>query len=277
MDHEKHQYFFERFLRNEMSDTDKLTFEEKLSADPVLHKAFEHYKSHRARYLSDLLAVHREKAQHRQLNSWIYMLISLIGILISINFYLEHTLLKEKMAQAQKDSLPFYKRIPFLFSMPPETHKTGEPKPKPEPAMAGTAPLPDSMVQPEKEKELAFDQDVLLRDTLIPVYKKEVFDQQYEFESVKQDSLKNDSLIEQLTIQNLDQTQRDERKNVLAVEFWKSPIDYIGYKFNGKKLIIFGVDSPYKLTLIKQENQLMIRREEGNLYPVLNDNNFHKF
>ncbi|MFA6260165.1 MAG: hypothetical protein WC760_01745 [Bacteroidia bacterium] len=277
MDHEKHQYFFERFLRNEMSDADKMTFEEKLSADPVLHKAFEHYKAHRARYLSDLLAVHREKAQHRQLNSWIYMLISLIGILISINFYLEHTVLKEKMAQSRKDSLPFYKRIPFLFSSPADVPSSQLPKSKPAAEPVVTQIQPDSIVQPEKEVVLAFDKDVLLHDTLIPVYKKEVFDQQYEFASEKRDSLKSDSLIEQLTLEHLDQAHREERKNTLAVEFWKSPIDYIGYKFNGKKLIIFGYDTPYKLTLIKQENQLMIRREEGNLYPVLNDNNFHKF
>lgn len=277
MGHEIHQYFFERFLRDEMSTADKMAFEEKLSADPALRASFLHYKHNREKYLSDLVAVQRKKSQHRQLNRWIYVLISCIGILISINFYLEKTDLRNRLQQANKDSVPLFRRIPLLFSFPSETKPRASASNPSETNQTQKLFNKDTLLTGEtKEDTISFDHDVLLLDTVIPAFTQMVFEKEYAFAQKLLDSTATDQMVEQLTVHNLLKSEQ-AKKHVFEVEFWNSPIGYFGYKFNGKKLQVYGFDTTNRLTLIKTEHQLMLRRDEGNLYPLYNDDNFHKF
>jgi len=54
-------------------------------------------------------------------------------------------------------------------------------------------------------------------------------------------------------------TPRQDLHKIL-VELWKSPVNYKGYKFSGRKLILFGIDSFEKLSLEYQNKRLYLRQ-----------------
>jgi hypothetical protein len=275
MAHEIHQYYFEKYLRNEMSIRDKLNFEEKLAADTMLRSSFEHYKLNRQEYLSDFAIIQQKKASNLRLNSWIYLLISIIGILVSINLYLDNQALKSQQNNMAGESIPFYKRIPFLFGSRTEKKSVSPPTGQKETAIDSVSSTPDSI--PVPEEGILFDQDELITDTEFRVFEKALFDQHYEQLRASADSLNSDSILELLTIKSFDGTEHDRQTSSVEVEFWRSPIAYVGYKFNGHKIIIYGYDQPFKLTLLRINESLGIRQDEGNIYTLINDNNFHRF
>jgi hypothetical protein len=49
--HDKHQYYFEKYLRGEMPHDEREAFDEKLAADAALRMAFEYYKLNRQQLL----------------------------------------------------------------------------------------------------------------------------------------------------------------------------------------------------------------------------------
>lgn len=53
-------------------------------------------------------------------------------------------------------------------------------------------------------------------------------------------------------------------KHKVLVELWKSPVNYKGYKYTGKKLILFGFDSFDRLSLEYLNRRLLLRN--GNNY-----------
>jgi hypothetical protein len=56
--HESHQFYFERYLRNKLSGSEKSQLEERLANDKELNEAFEHYKSNRKIFLKELISEH---------------------------------------------------------------------------------------------------------------------------------------------------------------------------------------------------------------------------
>lgn len=59
--------------------------------------------------------------------------------------------------------------------------------------------------------------------------------------------------------------KKDKRN--LRVEFWRSPINYRGYKYDDIKLVVFGLLEYDNLSLLKYKNQLYIKYNK-EYYPV---------
>ncbi len=276
MAHDIHQYYFEKYLRNEMSIKDRLTFEEKLTVNNQIRSSFEHYKLNRQQYLSDFAIKEQKSASHRKLNNWLYLLISVIGIVLSVNFYLDNKELKQLISSNSGENVPFYKRIPFFFN---DKKEAKQPVKQANPITTESDTLieqseTDTTVQ--NENSLLFEQDEMLLDTTMLVYEKSTFESVYEMVKL-QDSVSSDSILEQLTLQQYQNVKTVFKTIHINVTYWRSPSGYIGYKFNGKKLMLFGITPPFRLTLLKQEDEIGIREEEGNIFYLINDDNFHKF
>jgi len=62
---------------------------------------------------------------------------------------------------------------------------------------------------------------------------------------------------------------------MLNVEFWKSPVNYKGYRYNTKKLIIYGM-KPADITLIKVKGVLYIK-SAGQYYKIEENDRFNNF
>lgn len=71
------------------------------------------------------------------------------------------------------------------------------------------------------------------------------------------------------------QTSR-KQKGVIKTEFWKSPLNYKGYKFNENKLVIFGFYEVNKLFIVGYNNELFIKYNE-NYYLIEYTDNFKSF
>jgi hypothetical protein len=62
----------------------------------------------------------------------------------------------------------------------------------------------------------------------------------------------------------------------VTVEFWKSPLNSRGYLFNGKKLVLYGIDPPYKIHLLTVQDDLYLHYEKKYYY-LEQDGKFHPY
>lgn len=76
---------------------------------------------------------------------------------------------------------------------------------------------------------------------------------------------KSDGLDSLLT-DNKSQTQ-NKNKNSLRVEFWKSPINYKGYKVSVNKLIIFGIDH-FDMVSFKMMSKVLYLKYMSDYYQI---------
>ena len=278
--HDIHQYYFEKYLRNEMTDEDRIAFEEKLSGDEEVRKAFEYYQRNRKKFIANLVKVSRER-EHLKLNSWIYLLISISGIILAVNFYLDNKELRSYRLKGEP-SLPFYKKIPFIFQSTPKEEKppvqSGQEKSE---AVAAEDPLDTSNPASDfpviaENDELNFNSDELLLDTEIVAVDKTFYDTRFAAIKSATDSLITDSLTERLAFNSSLRNPSQSKPQTLSVEFWLSPINYRGYMLNGKKVRVYGVLPPFNIRLFSDNENVILQREE-ELIILSGDKEFHKF
>jgi hypothetical protein len=67
----------------------------------------------------------------------------------------------------------------------------------------------------------------------------------------------DDSDLDSVLIDQRNAHKKDQ--NTITVEFWRSPINYKGYKFDNSKLVVFGLLEFNNLTLLGKDNKLYIR------------------
>ncbi len=72
-----------------------------------------------------------------------------------------------------------------------------------------------------------------------------------------------------------DKTIEYRPQMMLNVEFWKSPVNYKGYRYNTKKLIIYGMKAT-DITLIKVKGVLYIK-SAGQYYKIEENDSFNNF
>src|ERR1043166_1477581 len=89
-EHDRHQYFFEKYLRNEMGQAERLAFESKLALDSVLKSDLYFYRLHRKEILEQELAEYDEPIlpiKKRNI-SWIYLIVSVVGIVFVADYFI---------------------------------------------------------------------------------------------------------------------------------------------------------------------------------------------
>ncbi len=62
-------------------------------------------------------------------------------------------------------------------------------------------------------------------------------------------------------------------KNKMKVEFWRSPINYRGYKFDDTKLVLFGLLEFEDIMLLGEDNQLFVKYS-NDFYRIENTDDF---
>jgi hypothetical protein len=76
----------------------------------------------------------------------------------------------------------------------------------------------------------------------------------------------NSTGIDSLLTDNKSKSQ-NKNKNTLRVEFWKSPINYKGYKISVNKLIIFGIDQ-FDMISFKMMNNVLFMKYMSDYYQI---------
>jgi hypothetical protein len=288
--HEKHQYFYEKYLRNEMPDHERLAFEEKLSADESFKQSFYHYKNNRKEFLENLIIEDETEAKKRwSLNSWIYLLISLTGIALAINYKVFQR--EEQPHTISAPAAPYwniFKRIPFI-SKRNDSSARMELRDK-NAKVASDSPIYSTSKENDTVKdndetgetdafipeEVGVASDVMELDSFIVAYEKRFFELRYKTIRDQTDSILVDSMMDMLAAKSAGRSTLQSKPVMVYVEFWRSPVNFRGYKFNGKKLIVYGIPPPYEIFLLRDGEEVILRSNRNELI-LTKDNNFHKF
>ncbi len=70
-----------------------------------------------------------------------------------------------------------------------------------------------------------------------------------------------------------DNKTRPQNKSILRVEFWKSPINYKGYKISNNKLVVFGIDQ-FDMVSYKMVNKVLYLKYMSDYYQIDRTINF---
>ncbi len=291
MNNLKHQYHFEKYLRNEMPDSDKISFEEKLSEDISLRKSFNEYRKNRATYLEKIVMAHEESFLYTKLSSAVYLLVSVTGIAIAANYYIDNEKLREEnkhleVKEKQNDKVlwdkfplfgsdqPAPKTAVAIISQPEEIERK-EVASQTNTNQEETHSTAVSRTIASSDMEPSLVTDVLLHDTFLAPIEKEVYELRFRVVKSRMDSLYNDSITD-LNYTRVSKGKIHSETPVL-VEFWKSPVNYHGYRFNGKKLVLYGIGKPYSVNLYQENDKVILRFSDKTEYVLHLDNEFHKF
>ncbi len=225
--HEKHQYFYEKYLRNEMPDSERQTFEEKLSVDGSFRRSFDHYKKYRKEFLEGLLAEESTLKKKWTLNSWLYLFISLTGIILAINYYV----FKEQEPQVNYyqsvNKWNIFKRIPFLNKRN-EAPKHEAPvmiKSDTDSALSEIAndSVFNSEVANEEEisgkEDMGVASDMMELDSFVVAYEKNYFELRFKTIKDQTDSILMDSLMDMLAAKSASRNAQLSKPLLVYVEF----------------------------------------------------------
>lgn len=112
--HDIHQFYFERYLRNKLTVAEKTELENQLASDAELQQAFQHYKSHRKEFLKELVHEHDKPLKRSRLLNFFYLTITIAGIFLTINFYQENESLKAERKRDKNLISRLLDKIPFI-------------------------------------------------------------------------------------------------------------------------------------------------------------------
>ncbi|MFN5025903.1 MAG: hypothetical protein ACK5HJ_09145 [Bacteroidota bacterium] len=158
--HDIHQLFFEKYLREKMNESERVSFEERLKTDDDLRNAFEQYKQNRKLYLREMLQEEYAANSTRfRLNSILYLLISLICLSIAAGYFFDNRKLRSLLTKYSLASSPVAKnRTPQIIKTPPEIQTQAPEK---------EALLPGE--ETEKADISIAEGDVMLQDTVLSI------------------------------------------------------------------------------------------------------------
>lgn len=288
--HDKHQYFFEKFLRNEMKPEEAKLFKLRLENDLAFREDFEFYFRNRQTILEDGLAEYDEpelliKKPERW--GWLYAAISILCIVLIVDYFLSVKYNQKLNSSKQRTTL--IERLNIFKGKRPilTPNNSGLTINRDSIILANKTVKTnlDNKLNPSVEGETipyleddhdAIKGDYFVSDTLFGVIEKEEVDSKLGKLRVQTDSLFVDSLLEVLAIKEILKSEIPLKRQLL-VEYWDSELHFRGYIFDGKKLLLYDLDKLLGLVLTYDEQgkvyHLYINFRE---YHLFNDGKLHK-
>lgn len=274
--HDSHQFYFERYLRNKLTESEKSQLEERLANDIELNQAFEQYKSNRKSLLKELITEHDSGPKRSRLANIFYLTITIVGIAVATNYYLENRSLKEEINRDKKLIKRLVSYIPFVgkkiikdsnefVSTRSQTNNINENK-----TLNIKKNYNDSSLA---EKETL---DELLFDTILIPIKRSYYEEKLAFYLNDVDSTLLATEVQQLVYKNSYKYDIKHKSSPISVSFWNSTELGNTYRFDGNNLILTGLKPPYQLLLLKDEGELIWIEAEREII-LLADNQIHNY
>jgi hypothetical protein len=274
--HDSHQFYFERYLRDKLTDSEKSQLEERLANDIELNQAFEQYKSNRKSLLKELITEHDSGPKRSRLANIFYLTITIVGIAVATNYYLENRSLKEEINRDKKLIKRLVSYIPFVgkkiikdsnefVSTRTQTNTINENK------TLNIKKIYNDSSLTEKE-----NLDMLLFDTILIPIKRSYYEEKLAFYLNNLDSTLLATEVQQLVYKNSYKYDIKHKSSPISLSIWNS-IEYGNtYRFDGNNLIITGLKPPYQLLLLKDEGELIWIEAEREII-LLADNQIHNY
>lgn len=279
--HEKHQYYFEKYLRNEMKGEELLAFEKKLLESEAFKSGFDHYVKNRKDIVEEELAEYDQPElliQKPQKWGWVYTSISLLCLVLIADYYLNAnysaTITNGERKKPLIEKINIFKSDPHKNNTPHQSVPVQNTADEKDMVTAPDMPADSNAVEEEWMKyvegnRMSIQGDYFVFDSIFKVLEAKDLQELSQVLHQPADSLPSDTAA-----------AGGKPKPVgkqLLVEFWDSPIHFNGYLFSGKKLLIYGVEpqTPLYITVSgSPENfHLVLHNKEFQLY---SDSQFHK-
>lgn len=294
-EHDKHQYFFEKFLRKEMHGEELDSFKAKLSENEKFKGDFDFYLANRKKIIKEGLAEYDEVEillPKPQKWGWFYAISSVLCLVLIIDYFLSSSY--DQSIAASHRRKPLIERINFFKSGDSQTElkETDKIQKEMRPEKSGVknqdnenSLIDSAELFSETERQLqsyiqsnstGIQSDFIIMDSLMWVFDQGIMEERRASLNMQTDSILDDSSIQMLVFKSLYRKNNLLQKQ-LFVEYWKSPIHFRGYRFSGKKLLLFGFEASDPLYFTYDEAgtnfHLFLLNKEFHLFP---DNQFHK-
>ena len=274
--HDSHQFYFERYLRNKLSGSEKSQLEARLANDKELNQAFEHYKSNRKSFLKELISEHDSGPKRSRLANFFYLTITIVGIAVATNYYLENRSLKEEINRDKKLIKRLISNIPFVGKkMIKDSNEFVSMRTK-------TNTINDNVtlnIKEDKNDSSLAASDIineLLFDTILIPIKRSYYEEKLAFYLNELDSTLLATEVQQLIYKNSHKYDIKYKSSPVSVSFWNSAELGNTYRFDGNNLNITGLKAPYQLLLLKDEGELIWIEAEREII-LLADNQIHNY
>ena len=303
MQHDKHTYYFEKYLRKEMSSEEKEAFDLKLNNDIDFKSNFTEYALNHKKIKKAELADYYDKEiipDKPKNYAWVWVLFSVLGLVLIVDYYANQKYNEDQKAnQTYKEAFVSRFKSAFVEPFKKITFKDKNINTNnqqttisadenggnvyDEIADSANIALIDSGIiegiiiqqfqQLMNDKNSLSNKDIFLNDSLMLVIELEKFKEKYRLIKSSTDSILDDSIVTKLAFQSL--VKQNGNMKPIFVEFWQSLIGFSGYQFTGKKLIIYGIQKPYDVFILKQNTNYILHTKWGEaaLEP---DNLLHK-
>jgi hypothetical protein len=285
-----------------MSREEKKAFEKKLYADIDFKNDFDKYAANHDAILKQELEEYynEEIIPNKPKNyTWIWVMISIFGIVLIIDYYANIKYIeKQKENQTYKEVLVDRFTNAFIDPIKKISAKITQNKVLIDTTIStiradesyyeidsiNNEKIDSSLIENKIQNQFQqylngknIDEnvkDVFLNDSLIWVYELEKFKDKYNSINHSTDSTLTDSMVTKLTLQSL--SKLNQINKPLFVEFWFSIVGFNGYQFNGKKLILYGINKPFDVFILKRNNSYILHSTWGET-AIQADNQLHKF
>ncbi len=108
-------------------------------------------------------------------------------------------------------------------------------------------------------------------DDIVVVKDELIFTKNFKVEGVTDNNAKHDAMLDSLLID--DKSTKHLPINTIHVEFWKSPVNYKGYKYINNKLVLFGVYQ-YDFATFEYRNGSLFLTYLNNYYKIDKSDDF---
>ena len=285
--HDKHQYYFEKFLRNEMKEEELAAFRLRLLEDEAFRADFDYYTANRKSILDEELLEYDEPEillRKPQKWGWVYAILSVLCLVLIVDYFL--TARYSESVQAEKKRKPFIERFNVFKTKDVDNlviEKTEE-KPKTKQklelveadTMLGSG-IFDKEIEPYLERDrMGVKGDYFVSDSLFYVFEKA--DIQKKMNELKTQSANEvaDSILALMIVKASFKTLGIPKRQLL-VEFWYSPLHFRGYLFNGKKLVLYYLGFADELVLVFDEQAKVYHLYFGDHeYHLFADEHIHQ-
>lgn len=253
--HDSHQFYFERYLRNKLSADERAKLEAKLNENQELQAAFQEYKLNRKAFLKELISEHDKGPRKSKLANTFYLIISIIGIFTALNFYFENQSLREEREQNKNLISRLIEHIPFVGSKG-KGESVSSSKNKANTSKSTQNNNTNTTVTKTENKTIEVENDILLDTVLVPILRN-FYEEKSAYFKTEIDSSLTDNDIQQMILKNAGKYDIKYKSNPIAVIMERSSQSKNSYTFDGLKLTISGQHLPNHLLLVNDQGELV--------------------
>lgn len=255
---ETHQYYFERYLREKLSAEEKTEFELRLANDKELQLALETYKTNRKQFLKEIVLEQNNKPVKTPIINFIYLTITIIGIVLTLNFYFENKTLKEERKRDKNLITRLIEYIPFIDKKAPEEQgknsskastKKGQVLNKDEQALNGTD---EGLL----DEEALIENPTLILDSVWVPVTRSYLNERLNYFLKEVDSTLTAQEILAMIYRNSAKGEHRFKNKPIGIKLWKTS-ENDSYVYDGHLLNLYLNDVALPITIVNDEGELV--------------------